>query len=44
MPAGRIRNGIKAAVTGESGAAVDAEHCQRYQQKKCASHIVLLWS
>jgi hypothetical protein len=44
VPACGDRNGIKAAVLREPSAAVDAKRGQRYQQKKCASHIVLLSS
>ena len=44
MPACGIRNGVKTAVLAETGAAVDAKRGQDDQQKKCASHIVLLSS
>jgi hypothetical protein len=44
MPACGIRNGVKTAVLAEAGAAVDAKRGQHDQQKKCASHIVLLSS
>src|SRR5580692_4676016 len=42
MPPCRVRNGIEAAVLAEGRTALDAQRGQRHQQKKCASHSVLL--